>query len=131
MEEPQVIMYDSSLDVDTRESMGAINLKEHGMVIAIQVINWDSFGEPQGWTHYQTPLNLKFARIAAFLTDSQYEDQPVLTELNLIDCRSVLTETEMANSSREFQNGVNQGVMSCIDPDNAILSKYNDDLGSG
>ena len=52
MEEPQVIMYDSSLDVDTRESMGAINLREHGTVIAIQVINWDSFGEPQGWTHY-------------------------------------------------------------------------------
>ena len=73
----------------------------------------------------------KFGRIAAFLTNLEQADQPERTELELVDCRAVLTEKEISNSPNSFQKGVSLGVTSCIDQNNAKLSKYSDDLGPG
>ena len=82
-------------------------------------------------SYENTPIPPEFARIAAFLTDYEQSDKPVRTELQLADCRSVLTEEKIENSPRSFQNGVSDGSAICVDSENANLSRYVDDLGSG
>ena len=40
MQEPAINTYETSIDVEERDEIGAVSLKEKGLVIAFKVNNW-------------------------------------------------------------------------------------------
>ena len=45
MEEPAVNSYETFLDIEAREEIGAVNMKDKGFVIAFQVYKWIATNE--------------------------------------------------------------------------------------
>ena len=68
----------------------------------------------------------EYGRLTAFINNDGER-----TELDLVDCLSVLTEKEISNSELYFKDGVPNGQFSCVDPKTMHLSAYYDELGSG
>ena len=98
MEQPTINSYETVTDVDARLERGAVNLKEKGFVIAIypywsmknkttNEVTWNSGGQ----------IPPEFGRFGAFSNNNGSR-----AELELVDCRSVLTEKELSNSADYF-----------------------------
>ena len=115
MEEPTVNSYETFIDVEARDEIGAVNFKEKGTTIAFQLVYWSARNVSSGEkTNHYTPIPPHYGHVGAFSNiNGEY------TELELVDCRLVLTETEFSNSALFFQDSVSDGSVYCVDPNNA------------
>ena len=95
MEEPTINSYETFIGFDAREEIGSVNLKEKGFVIAIKPywgmknkttneVTWNSGGQ----------IPPEYGRFGAFINNNGSRE-----ELELVDCRSVLTEKELSLSA--------------------------------
>ena len=72
MKEPAVTTYENFLDVDTREEIGAISLKDSGTIIAIELTHWDisdegNLNDEETREHFiGIPMPSKYGRVAAY-----------------------------------------------------------------
>ena len=95
MQEPAINSYETFLDAEARDEIGAVNLKEKGTVIAIMLHEWTELKKSTNVkTKKEGQIPPQYGRLAAF---SDNNDE--LTELQLVDCLSVLTEKEFSNSA--------------------------------
>ena len=95
MEEPTVNSYETFLYIEARDEIGTVNLKEKGAVIAFEVMSWKALNASSGeeTLNIKTPIPSQYGRVAAFASNNGE-----LTELDLVDCRSFLTDKEFSSS---------------------------------
>ena len=102
MEEPAINTYETYLDAESRDEIGPVNFQEKGTVIAFEVTHWDARNVSTGETTvHDTLIPPQYGRVGAFINNNGER-----TKLELVDCRSVLTEKEFSNSILHFQYGV-------------------------
>ena len=61
-----------------------------------------------------TPIPPQYGHVGAFVNNNGERN-----ELDLVDCRSVLTDREIFNSVTYFLGGVSVDLITCADPNNA------------
>ena len=82
MNEPTVNSYETFIDVEAREEIGAVNLKERGFVIAFEVVWWSAMNvSTYEWTDHNTPIPPQYGHVGAFSVNNGER-----TELELVDC---------------------------------------------
>ena len=115
MQEPAINSYETFLDAEARDEIGAVNLKEKGTVIAFRVSEWtaDNLSTNETTKTQNAQIPPEYGHVGAFSNINGER-----TELELVDCRSVLTEKEFSFSEQFFQDGVTEGSVSCVDLSN-------------
>ena len=132
MEEPNVSTYVRPMKVSERDENGIFNLKDEGVIIAFKPAYIKIYNLQTGIDEVSqnTPIPLRAGRMEAFATDVSQSENPSRKKMNLTDCRNILTRQEIENSPSSFQKGVDSNSTVCLDPSDALISKYIDDLGS-
>ena len=114
-----------------RKHHGPYNLRDEGVVIAIEVASVGIVSN--GVISYTDNLIIPpaYGRIAAYTTNMTDPDTPERTELSLVPCTEILTLEEIGRSPQKFQEGVfSSNTTLCVDPTDAAISQYADDLGA-
>ena len=88
MEEPAVNTYETFIDVEARDEIGAVNLEEKGTVIAFRASGWHAYNGSSkvDTSNWSDQIASQYGRVAAFSNKNGHRK-----ELKLVDCRTVLT----------------------------------------
>ena len=91
MEQPMVNTFENILTLEAREEIGPISLKDSGTIIAVLLMDWQTYDVSTGASmkkYKKVPMPSKFGRFIAYLNNADSEH----TQLDLVDCLSVLSE---------------------------------------
>lgn len=102
MHEPQVISYVRPLTASERKAHGPYNLRDEGVVIAIEIASVGLVNN--GVISYTDNLIIPpaYGRIAAYTTNMTDSDTQQRTELSLVPCTDILTLEEIGRSPQKF-----------------------------
>ena len=130
MNDPTITQYAKPITMQNREDIGDVNFANYGPHGYVVAIDTKLIGSYKGKKYHELPPEI--GRIAAF--EAQTGTQAgtnTETEIQFAPCRDMIPESTLARSGKGFNQGITDGTIQCVNPEDVSVNIYSDGLGQG